>query len=149
MLIYQPAKAEQYDRLFQLMYDQAPDYLEHTLELMEMTREEYSQLFQTVGQVVGIYDDGHVAGFYWVEERENTLHLHGLILKDAFQGLGIGSQVLRDIEARYSERVDYIELGVHQSNTGAIKLYKKFDYKTVDVLDDLGFEVMQKELQQS
>ncbi len=146
MLTYKLAKDEQYDWFFQLMHDQAPDYLEHTLELMEMTRDKYRRLFKTVGQVVGIYDDGHVAGFYWIEERENALHLHGLILKDTFQGRGIGSQVLRDIETRYSERMDYIELGVHQSNTGAIKLYKKFDYKTVEVLDDLGFEVMQKEL---
>jgi ribosomal protein S18 acetylase RimI-like enzyme len=101
---------------------------------------------QVRGQVYGIYQDGQLAGFYWIEEREDTLHLHGLILKSEFQGQGIGSQVLAMLAASYRSRVKAIELGVHRSNERAIALYERTGFETARTLDDLGFLVMQKPL---
>lgn len=71
---------------------------------MQMNLEEFSRLFRTVGEVYGIYQDGELAGFYWVEPRETTLHLHGLILRPEFQGQGIGREVLSYLDEQYSER---------------------------------------------
>lgn len=147
MLAYLPAKIEQYETFLQLTQDQAADYLERTLELMEMTGEEFGDLFRTVGQVYGIYKDGQLAGYFWIEEREAILHLHGLILKENFQGQGIGTQVLRELEARYGDRMAAIELGVHESNHRAEQLYERSGYQTVKRIDELGFEIMQKQLQ--
>lgn len=146
MLEYLPAKTDQYETFVQLTQDQAQGYLEGTLELMKITWEEYSHLFRTIGQVYGIYKNGRVAGFFWIEEREKILHLHGLILKKDFQGQGIGTQVLRDLEARYGDRMECIELGVHESNARAKKLYERTGYETVKTYSDLGFDVMQKRL---
>jgi len=64
MLEYLPAKTEQYGTFLQLTQDQASGYLEGTLELMNITWEEYSHLFRTIGQVYGIYTDGQAAGFF-------------------------------------------------------------------------------------
>lgn len=144
MLVCISANTENYEVFLQLLQDQASDYLEHTLELMEMTWEEFNHLFRSVGRVYGIFKDGQLAGFYWIEERKKFLHLHGLILKKDFQGQGIGTQVLRELEARYGDRMECIELGVHESNTRAKKLYERTGYETVKSYSDLGFDVMQK-----
>lgn len=47
---------------------------------------------------------------------------------------------------RFTAKMDKIELGVHQSNSGAIRLYEKMGFQTVRFLDDLGFYIMQKPL---
>ena len=146
MLTYEPAKLEHYEEFLQLMRDQAADYLECTLEIMEMTREQFSQIFRTVGRVYGIYEGSQLVGFYWIEERGQELHLHGLVLKEQFQGRGSGTQILRKLEAEYRDSMEVIELGVHESNERARTLYERLGYETVRVLDDLGFRVMQKRL---
>ena len=146
MLEYLPAKTEQYETFLQLTQDQASGYLEDPLRLMKMTWEKYSQLFRSLGQVYGIYTEGEEAGFFWIEEREKILHLHGLILKKDFQGRDIGTQVLHDLEAHYGDRMDCIELGVHKSNVRAKRLYERSGYETVKTYRDLGFDVLQKRL---
>jgi ribosomal protein S18 acetylase RimI-like enzyme len=146
MLSYEPAQTNAYDELLSLLRDQASGYLQATLNLMQMTWDQFAHRFRSVGQVYGIYQDGQLAGFYWIEEREDTLHLHGLILKSEFQGQGIGSQVLAMLAASYRSRVKAIELGVHRSNERAIALYERTGFETARTLDDLGFLVMQKPL---
>jgi ribosomal protein S18 acetylase RimI-like enzyme len=113
---------------------------------MQMTWDEYAQIFRTRGEVRAIYQDADLAGFYWVEERGDTLHLHGLILKAKFQGQGIGTSVLTMLAESYASKMNIIELGVYQANTGAIKLYEKMGYKIIRSLDDLHFYIMQKSL---
>jgi ribosomal protein S18 acetylase RimI-like enzyme len=146
MLSYRPATAEQHDEFLQLMLDEAADYLERTMELMQFTLEQAKELVATVGQVYSIYQDERLAGFYWIEEREGTLHLHGLALKEDFQGKGIGTQVLHKLATEYRGRMEAIELGVHQSNSRAKALYDKLGYETVLHMEELGFYIMQKRL---
>jgi ribosomal protein S18 acetylase RimI-like enzyme len=146
MPAYQRAKDDEYTDCFRLMHD-AADYLESTLELMAMTSDEFNKLFRTVGQVYTIREGDELAGFYWIEQRENLLHLHGLIVAERFRGRGFGTQILRTLETEYRGSVDAIELGVHESNARAVQLYERLGYETVKTLDDLGFLVMQKRLQ--
>ncbi len=146
MLTYKPAIYEQYDEFWQLMLKEAADYLERTMELMQMTLEEAQHLFKTVGQVCGIYQEDALAGFYWIEERDTVLHLHGLVLASEFQGKGIGTQVLTMLASTYSGKMETIELGVHESNVGARRLYERLGYQVVEYMDDLGFYIMQRSL---
>ena len=146
MLSYEPAKPEQYDEFLELMRDEASEYLEHTLELIQMTWQQFSQAFKTVGRVYGIYEDDQLTGFYWIEERGSVLHLHGIVLKSQFQGKGIGTHVLEMLATKYKSSMDTIELGVHESNEGAKRLYERLGYQTVKTLDDVGFYIMQKPL---
>jgi len=145
MLSYRLANPEQYETFFDLMVAESSAYIHTTLQLMGADLDEFSQLFRTVGEVYGVYQDGALAGFYWVEVRETVLHLHGLILRPKFQGQGIGQAVLIYLEEQYFERVEAIELGVHRSNERAIALYEKQGYRTVRAFADLGFYVMQKQ----
>jgi ribosomal protein S18 acetylase RimI-like enzyme len=146
MLTCKPAQSEQYDEFFQLMQNEAADYLLHAMELMRMTPEQAKRLFKTVGKVYGIYHEERLAGFYWIEERERILHLHGLVLRKDFQGKGIGTQVLNLLETEYMSRMEAIELGVHQSNERAKLLYERLGYRKVNYLPELGFYILQKPL---
>jgi ribosomal protein S18 acetylase RimI-like enzyme len=146
MLTVKPANPEQYDEFLQLMRESAADYLERTMELMQMSWDEFARLFRTVGQVYGVYDDERLAGFCWIEPRERILHLHGLILQTPFQGKGIGTRILEMLETEYAGQVDALELGVHASNARAKALYERVGFETVKTMEDLGFFVMQKRL---
>ena len=82
---------------------------------MQMSMDEFNHLLRTVGTLCAIYDK-QLAGFYWIEERENVLHLHALLLKRQFQGKGIGTQTLNMLVSKYMGTMRTIELGVHESN---------------------------------
>jgi ribosomal protein S18 acetylase RimI-like enzyme len=140
------ATPEQYDQFLQMMWEDSQEYLPNAMRVMQMTWDEYAQIFRTRGEVRAIYQDADLAGFYWVEERGDTLHLHGLILKAKFQGQGIGTSVLTMLAESYASKMNIIELGVYQANSGAIKLYEKMGYKITRSLDNLHFYIMQKSL---
>jgi ribosomal protein S18 acetylase RimI-like enzyme len=129
-----------------MMWDDGQEYMENTLQIMQLTWDEYAQIFRMRGEVHAIYQDAALAGFYWIEERGDTLHLHGLILKADFQGQGIGTAVLAMLAERYTGKLDKIELGVYQANSGAIRLYEKTGYQITRSLDDLHFYIMHKTL---
>jgi ribosomal protein S18 acetylase RimI-like enzyme len=146
MIIYSPPSPEQYDEFLQMMWDDGQAYWENTMRIMQMTWEEYAQIFRTRGEVKAIYLDDNLTGFYWIEEREDNLHLHGLILKTIFQRQGIGTAVLTRLVEKYTGKLGKIELGVYQTNSGAIRLYEKMGFQITRSLDDLRFYIMQKPL---
>jgi ribosomal protein S18 acetylase RimI-like enzyme len=146
MIIYSPPSPEQYDEFLQMMWDDGQAYWENTMCIMQMTWEEYAQIFRTRGEVKAIYLDDNLTGFYWIEEREDNLHLHGLILKTIFQRQGIGTAVLTRLVEKYTGKLGKIELGVYQTNSGAIRLYEKMGFQITRSLDDLRFYIMQKPL---
>ena len=146
MLTFEAASAEQCGECMQLMLDEAGSYLQGTLKLMQMSMDEFNHVLRTVGTLYAIYDDEQLAGFYWIEEREKVLHLHALLLKPQFQGKGFGTQVLSMLASKYKGTMTAIELGVHESNEGARRLYERNGFDTVKQLEDLKFRIMQKPL---
>ena len=146
MLTFAFTTPDQSDEFLQMMWEDGQAYLENTMRVIQMSWEQYGHIFRTRGEVKAIYQEANLAGFYWIEERDDTLHLHGLILKPEFQGQGIGTAILTMLADRYSGKLDKIELGVYQENTGAIRLYQKMGYVITKSLDDLDFFIMQKPL---
>lgn len=143
MITFQPATAEQYQTFLNLTRDDAGQYLDATLKLMGLFWEEYADLFRTVGEVSAIYSNNEMAGFYWIELRERTLHLHGLILYASFRSHGIGTQVLSCLKQEFAGRADVIELGVHASNPRARMLYECQGFRRVRYLEDVDYFIMQ------
>jgi len=113
---------------------------------MQITMDEFNHLLRTVGALYAIYDDEALAGFYWIEKREEVLHLHALLLRQEFQGKGIGTQILSMLVSKYKGTVTTIELGVHESNERAIRMYERNGFDTTKQLNDLRFRIMQKNL---
>lgn len=145
MLTYELANPEALDRHWHLMQESAADYLSRTLALMEITPAVLRRIFEDTGDVVGIVRDGQEVGFYWIEERGTIVHLHALILKPEVRGQGIGTAVLENLIDRYRLTHQAIELGVHEGNPGARTLYERLGFRTVHHLQDLGFDVMQRD----
>lgn len=146
MLTYTKPNIEEFDRLFDLMRDETSDYLKDSLWMIGLTMSAFRSKFKSVGEVVEICHDEEAAGFYWIEQRDDILHLHGLILRREFQGRGLGVMVMDHIERQCGHDVSAIELGVYHDNLAARKLYDRMGYKTVRTLDDVHFDVMRKHL---
>jgi ribosomal protein S18 acetylase RimI-like enzyme len=122
------------------------DYIDTTMELLGMSVNEFEHFMKTLGQVFSINWNNEVAGYYWIEERGQELHLHGIVLKEEYQRQGIGTSTLRMIEKQYKGQKDFIELGVHLSNKRALKLYQELGYKIETTKEDLKFHIMRKKL---
>jgi len=128
------------------MLDHMADYIDTTMELLGMSVNEFEHFMKTLGQVFSINWNNEVAGYYWIEERGQELHLHGIVLKEEYQRQGIGTSTLRMIEKQYKGQKDFIELGVHLSNKRALKLYQELGYKIETTKEDLKFHIMRKKL---
>jgi ribosomal protein S18 acetylase RimI-like enzyme len=143
VLTFQLARDEQIDEFLELMRQEAADYVHPTLEKLGWSWEEFTQRARGVGWVFCIYYAGKKVGAYWIEEREQVVHLHGIVIAPSYQGQGIGTQVLKHLMEQYQGRMDAIELGVHTSNVRARALYERLGFRIVKVLPDVGFYIMQ------
>jgi len=144
MLTYTMPEIDELDRLFDLMRTEASEYLKDSLWLIGLTVSAFRAKFKSVGEVVEVLCDGEPAGFYWVERRDDILHLHGLILRSEFQGRGLGKEIMRAIEERHCEGISAVELGVYHGNRAAQKLYGRMGYRVYKKLDDVHFDIMRK-----
>lgn len=141
------AKQEQYDELFQIMLEYSSDYLQNAVTRLNISTNQFKELFKTVGKVYVVYAQKEIAGFFWIEKREDVLHIHALIIKNEFQGKGLGRGILNLIQNEYNLGAKVLELGVHLSNNRAINLYENFGFVRIKQLDDIGFIIMQKHLE--
>ena len=146
MLTYQQASEEEVVAFLELLREDARDYLDQTIALMGETWEHFVEISQQVGRVYEVAQDGHPAGYYWIEERGRELHLHGIVVKAEFRGQGIGTAILERLREEYAGRMDVIELGVHDSNGRAKALYERMGFIIVRRVEELGFSVMQMEI---
>ncbi len=149
MLISQPATSDQIEAFIHLLQSDAADYLERAMELRHMTWPQFTQIARTVGQVFSVYRHDERVGFYWIEERESILHLHGIVVERAYRQQGIGTEILRMLEQKYAGVMEAIELGVHKSNTRARALYARLGYGEVKYLPDVGFYILRRPLAQN
>jgi len=147
MLSYRQASEEQVVAFLELLREDARDYLEQTIALMGETWAHFVEIAQQVGRVYAVYQDETLAGYYWIEERGRELHLHGVVVKAAFRGQGIGTAILEKLQEDCAGRMDAIELGVHDSNLRAKALYERMGFVTVRRVEALGFAVMQAQMQ--
>jgi len=82
----------------------------------------------------------------WIELRSRELHIHGVALVPEMRGQGIGACAFFDLETEFRDRVDVVELGVHESNADARRLYERLEVSTAKTLPDIGFVVLRKPL---
>lgn len=142
-LICQPAIDEQIDEFLELLRTDAENYLIPTMQVMGWSWAEFAQRVRGVGRVFCVYRREQKVGCYWIEERGRILHLHGIVVARAFQGQGIGSQIIHQLAEEYRGRMDAIELGVHQSNQRAKALYERLGFVAIRFLPEVGFYIMQ------
>jgi ribosomal protein S18 acetylase RimI-like enzyme len=135
---------EQYDACLALMFEDMAEYSAHVLTALGLDWPRFAELFRERGEAYAIYDDANFAGFYWVEVRQNLLHLHAIVLKPDYRGKGIGSRVIAGLAESPPVGVEAIELGVHQSNERAKNLYERLGFQVTRFRPEVGFYIMQK-----
>lgn len=144
MLSFELATPEQRDEFLRMMRAEMSDYIEQTLALMHMTWERFVELYHSRGSVFAVYQDGMLAGYYWIEIAAQVLHLHGIIVLPEFRGHGIGTRILRKLAREHASQVKAIELGVKDENARARGLYEREGFQVVRSLREMGFTIMQK-----
>ncbi|MCF7792374.1 MAG: GNAT family N-acetyltransferase [Candidatus Cloacimonetes bacterium] len=88
-----PASRKRYDALFELMFSETGTYLERSLDLLKMNKAQFKEVFDNTGKKYEIFFDDKFAGFFWIENRNDTTHIHALIIFKKFRRKGIGNYV--------------------------------------------------------
>lgn len=71
--------------------------------------------------------NGNILGSVRARESAGTCHIGRLIVAPEFQGLGLGTRLMREIEARF--RVPRFELFTGSRSAGNIRLYERLGYR--------------------
>lgn len=86
-------------------------------------------------------------GFIWYSVKGSRLHINTIIIDEKYQGLGIGSEVLRELEAKAKKaRIPYLQLGVQGINKRARDFYLKLGFKDIGYMNDFDTYYMEKKL---
>ena len=86
---------------------------------------------------------GHIVGYAWLELRRRHAHLIRLAVHPAFQGQGIGAQLLhRAITGALDRRANRITLNTQEKNQRSQALYRRLGF----VVTDQRIPVMWKDL---
>jgi ribosomal protein S18 acetylase RimI-like enzyme len=144
---YRRAEEPDYDGFLELMRTEVGEYLGASARILGIPWSEFARLFRERGAVHCIELDGHNAGFFWIELRDRTLHIHALILRPGDRGRGLAGRLLRDLAEEYQGQADEFELGVHESNRRARLLYEKAGFREVRRMPGIGFLILQRPLE--
>jgi GNAT superfamily N-acetyltransferase len=145
MLILEIAKTEcQLNQLLELVYGHDNPGLRPSLDLIQITWDQFGKVFRDRGTAFRAVKDGVLVGGCWVEQCGDVLMIHGLMVKTPYRRQGVGTWILHTLQKIYEGRVQVIELDVHRSKPAAIALYEKFGFEFVDGMAETGFYRMRK-----
>ena len=71
-------------------------------------------------------------GYYQLEEDDKHVIVCDLIIDQNYQGIGIGSSILKEIIEASIVKNQVIKLGVFKMNQRAMKLYRRLGFKVVE-----------------
>ena len=148
MLALDIAKTDrQLNEIVELVYVQDSPILQPTLDLIQLTWDQFGKVFRDRGLAYRFLKDGILVGGCWVEVCGDVLMIHGLLVKAPYRRQGVGTWILHKLQGIFEERVQVIELVVHRSKPAAIALYEKFGFELAEAMTESGFCRMQKWLQ--
>ena len=75
--------------------------------------------------------DGHLAGHLQTQEKDTHIYVQNIVISAPFQGMGIGSHLLRDLQTRAAAHQIAVELGVFKTNPAARRLYVRLGFRAV------------------
>lgn len=86
---------------------------------------------------------GSIRAYRW----KGTCYLEKLVVHPSFQGKGIGTRLMQEMEKLFADRVERIQLSTDYKNERNVFMYKKLGYKiykTQKLSNDEGFVYMEK-----
>jgi ribosomal protein S18 acetylase RimI-like enzyme len=70
-----------------------------------------------------------IAGYVQTADEPNRIYVLNIAVSQTFQGQGIGTQILRDLQCKATDRKVPIELAVFRTNVLALKLYNRLGFR--------------------
>ena len=101
---------------------QIKDDFVNKYDVINIKNRDYEDLFVYV-------DNDIVKGFIHIEKHIDFIDIINIAVDKNYQREGIGSKLLESIINKYNLR---ILLEVRESNTSALKLYEKFNFKEIN-----------------
>ena len=83
-------------------------------------------------QYKSVWYQGRKAGYFLLRETKGLLELEDLFVLEDFQGRGIGTEILRHCIETGCDKGLPLCLFVFIRNEGAIRLYKRMDFRIID-----------------
>lgn len=123
-----PATNEDYDFLYALNRTTMRDYIDATWGWQEEWQEEYFRRKFDPARRKIIVVAGHDAGVLVVEERPQELYLGLIELLPDYQGRGIGTQIVSELQAKAHDAGLPLALHVLKTNEPARRLYERLGF---------------------
>mgnify|MGYP006267770781 CR=1 FL=1 len=79
--------------------------------------------------------DGHIAGYIQLLEQESLIYIQNIAISPTFQGKGIGTLLLKNLQSSAAVKKITICLGVFQTNRSAQRLYEQLGFHTIGKTD--------------
>jgi ribosomal protein S18 acetylase RimI-like enzyme len=130
-----PATAADYDFLYTLHAATIRPAVEATWGWNDAVQEQYFRERFVPEQNQVIVAGGEDVGVLKLEERDGDLFLSLIEITPAFQGAGLGSQIIRDVVALAFARGQAVTLHVLKANPGARRLYERLGFQIVETRD--------------
>ncbi|WP_273808377.1 MULTISPECIES: GNAT family N-acetyltransferase [unclassified Pseudomonas] len=75
-----------------------------------------------------VEEDGVIAGYTQVLDEDDQVYIQNIALSEAFQGRGIGTELLRQLQSHASARKVPLMLSVFRTNPSARRLYERLGF---------------------
>ena len=87
---------------------------------------------------------------YWEKQNEKAKYVHSLVVKEEFNGKGLGTKILQEIENNAKkDNCKYLRLDADSKNPKLCKYYEKLHFKKVGIkkLSLSNYNLYEKEIQ--
>jgi ribosomal protein S18 acetylase RimI-like enzyme len=129
-----PATPGDAEFLYQLLRATMRDYVEQTWSWDEDWQRAYFDMHFDPAQNQVIVLNGRDIGVISAERREDDIHLSSIYILPAYQGRGIGTQLINDLLAEAFRQGLPVSLRVLKVNP-ARRLYERLGFVVVDEMD--------------
>jgi ribosomal protein S18 acetylase RimI-like enzyme len=128
------ATDKDYDFVYQVKVDALKEYIEKTWGWDEKMQQDFHKEHLKASETQIINVDNDSAGFLIIEEDETEFKLNEINLLQKYQGRGVGSIIISNLQKQADELNKSVWLQVLKVNP-AINLYKRLGFKTIDETD--------------
>lgn len=135
MIDYRQATENDFDLTYTIKKNATKDLIDKIWVWDNSFQLDYHRKQFNPARVNILIDNNHAAGFIAVNETERTIFIENILIDTAFQGKGIGTQVLMDLMEKAFRQNKNIELQVLRVNERAKKFYDRLGFEVVEETD--------------
>ena len=111
---------------------------------------EFHFINDLIGKNIGMVRILNEDLLYWEKQKGKAKYVHSLVVKEEYNGKGLGTKILQEIENNAKkENCKYLRLDADSKNPKLCKYYEKLDFKKVGIkeLSLSNYNLYEKEIQ--